>query len=155
MQFEELVKDLATRLNTEITVEDGACTLGVDDMAVTLMALPEVEAVAFAGEIGEPPPQGLEELYRSMLAANHLFRGTAGSTISLNEQNNKFNLCWYAPEAILDGEKFFQSLERFVNTLEAWKKMLADYRPEEKPAAKSDAETAPAPGFGANGFMSV
>lgn len=154
MQFEELVKDLATRLNTEITVEDGACTLGVDDLSVTLMELPEVEAVAFTGEIGYPPPQGMEELYRAMLSANHLFRGTAGATISFNEQNGKFNLCWHSPIAVLDGEKFFKSLERFINTVEAWQKMLADYRPEEK-NDETPAWNSPAGAFDSSGFISV
>ena len=41
---------------------------------------PDGLAVVGAAVIGEPPPERLEGLYKTILSANHLFAGTGGAT---------------------------------------------------------------------------
>jgi len=155
MIFEDLIKGLGERLSIELEIEDDTCMIGVDDMVITVMNLPEAGSVALVGDIGEPPPQGLERLYRSMLVANHLFAGTGGSTISFNDESGKFTLCRIDSASIVDAESFFTILERFVNTLETWRKMLADYRPmEDGDAGSGPSGDIEADRLGAS-FMSV
>lgn len=154
MRFEEHIEALSRQIGVPLRVdEEGACVIAVDDMAVTLQSLQQTDSVGFWGEIGEPPPQGLELLLSAMLEANHMFAGTGGATISRDPGSGRFYLCRVLDLRCLDAEAFSSALERFVNTLEAWMSLVKDYRGT-KPAvaaAKSDY----APGLGTEGFLAV
>ena len=146
MTFEELISGLGSKLGVELTSDDGSCVINVDDMVVTLMSLPDSDRLAVHGEIGDPPPEGLEQLLSAMLEANHLFAGTA------DHETGRFHLCRQEPLAILDVDSLAALVESFVNTLEIWRKAIASYRPVAKSAAECTDE---APQFGATGFVQV
>ena len=154
MRFDELIESLGSLIGVQLRVDDaGVCALAVKDMKLTLQDLPETDSIGLLGEIGEPPPQHLEDLLSAMLNANHCFRGTGGATISRDPDTGRFFLCRMLDARAVDGDGFFKALESFVNTQETWCRMLADYRGS---AAKSapDAEERP-PAFGGDGFISV
>ena len=152
MTFEELISGLGSKIGVELTSEDGECVINVDDMVVTLMSLPDSDRLAVHGEIGDPPPEGLEQLLSAMLEANHLFAGTAGATISRDHETGRFHLCQQEPLAILDADSLAALVESFVNTLGILRKAIASYRPVAKSAAEGADE---APQLGANGFVQV
>ena len=152
MTFEELISGLGSKIGVELTSDDGSCVINVDDMVVTLMSLPDSDRLAVYGEIGDPPPEGLEQLLSAMLEANHLFAGTAGATISRDHETGRFHLCRQEPLAILDADSLAALVESFVNTLEIWRKAIVSYRPVAKSAAEGSDE---GPQFGANGFFRV
>ena len=152
MTFEELISGLGSKIGVELTSDDGSCVINVDDMVVTLMSLPDSDRLAVHGEIGDPPPEGLEQLLSAMLEANHLFAGTAGATISRDHETGRFHLCRQEPLAILNADTLAALVESFVNTLEIWRKAIASYRPVAKSAAEGADE---APQLGANGFFRV
>ena len=152
MTFEELISGLSSKIGVELTSDDGSCVINVDDMVVTLMSLPDSDRLAVYGEIGDPPPEGLEQLLSAMLEANHLFAGTAGATISRDHETGRFHLCRHEPLAILDADSLAALVESFVNTLEIWRKAIASYRPVAKSAAEGADE---GPQLGANGFFRV
>ena len=152
MTFEELISALGERIGVDLAAEDGSCVINVDDMVVTLMSLPDSDRLAVHGEIGDPPPEGLEQLLSAMLEANHLFAATAGATISRDHETGRFHLCRHEPLATLDVDSLAALVESFVNTLEIWRKAIASYRPVAKSAAESTDE---APQFGATGFVQV
>jgi len=158
MEFEELIQQLGGRLGVELTVDaEHACRIGVDDMFVTIQSVEEAGVVSLYADVGEAPPQGLEELLSAMMNANYLFQGTSGATLSRNPEDGHFVICRYDSLAYLDIDGFTTRLEQFVNVLETWRKLLADYRPAEKPAAAASVpeEDAPgAPGF-SSPFMQV
>ena len=54
---------------------------------------------------------------------------------------------------LIDGSSFDTELEAFVNNVETWRRLLADFRPVAEAAAK-DAEVEH-PSFGTTGFMQV
>ena len=150
MTFEELISGLGS--GVELTSEDGECVINVDDMVVTLMSLPDSDRLAVHGEIGDPPPEGLEQLLSAMLEANHLFAGTAGATISRDHETGRFHLCRHEPLAILDADSLAALVESFVNTLGIWRKAIASYRPVAKSVSEGSDE---GPQFGATGFVQV
>ncbi len=152
MTFEELISGLGSKIGVELTSDDGSCVINVDDMVVTLMSLPDSDRLAVHGEIGDPPPEGLEQLLSAMLEANHLFAGTAGATISRDHETGRFHLCRHEPLAILDADSLAALVESFVNTLEIWRKAIASYRSVAKSAAEGTDETLQ---FGATGFVQV
>ena len=143
MQLNELIKSLNEVAGGEFTVENDTCTIGIDDMVVTIQEIAEEGIITTYAEIGEPPPQGLEQLLDSMLQANYLFQGTGGATISRDPESGKFFLCRCDASDTLDGEKFLKMVEKFVNVLETWVKLLANYRPaEESQSADMAGQTA-------------
>ena len=152
MTFEELISGLGSKIGVELTSEDGECVINVDDMVVTLMSLPDSDRLAVHGEIGDPPPEGLERLLSAMLEANHLFAGTAGATISRDHETGRFHLCRQEPLATLDADSLAALVESFVNTLEIWRKAIASYRPVAKSVPEGSDE---APQLGATGFVQV
>ncbi len=129
MESTELITALGEKLGIELLPdEDGACGFEADGLAVSVNALPELDAIALSGDLGEPPPVGLETLSKAMLEAQYLFRGTHGATISLDAGTGRFALCRSIPCKALDAESFFVETEQFVNTLEFWFKVINDYR---------------------------
>ncbi len=69
--------------------------------------------------------------------------------------NGRIVLCRLLPLATLDADRLYAEVERFVNTVATWAKVVADYRgaAAEVPGEGS-AEEIPAT-FGAGGFMQV
>jgi len=155
MELENLMSAFAEKLGIEgVEVKDGTCSLTIDDIPMEFTESPGGEAVIGAAVVGEPPPERLEGLYKTLLGANHLFGGTAGATISLDPDNGRIALCRALPLATLDGDKFYAEVERFVNTAETWAKVVSDYRGAAAEAPdEGAAEERPA--FGAGGFMQV
>ena len=127
MDAKELMADIARRIGLEYDGAD-AFSFAADGLAVAIARLPELDAVALTGDIGEPPPEKLEGLYKTLLGANHRFGGTAGATISLDPETGRIALCRVLPLATLDGDTLYAELERFVNTMEAWSNVVSNYR---------------------------
>ena len=153
MRFEEQIEALGRKIGVPLQADDeGSCVLSVDDMTVTLQSIPEAESAGFWGEIGEPPPQGLEKLLSAMLEANHMFKGTGGATISRDSETGSFFLCRILDLRNLDAEAFVAALERFVNVLEAWIALVRDYR-DVAPDMPADS-TVPT-GLRGDGFLAV
>ena len=151
MTFEELMEEAGRTLGVDLLAHDGTTQLEIDGMAVSVLEMPELEAVVLNGVIGEPPPQGLAALHRAMLEANFNFAGTAGATLAVDPDDGALTLTRLAPLPLLDTTKFLALLERFVNVLETWRTIVADYRPDESaPASPADG----APGLG-DGFLQV
>ena len=148
MELAELVGEFGERIGLDLKPdENGTCALAVDGMNITIQDVSEAYAVGLWGRIGAPPPEGLRQLYEMMLDANHLFRATSGATISRDPESGDFYLCRLLDLRVLDSESFFSALEKFVNTLEVWQKVIADYRPVADEIGKKDADRAAASGL--------
>ena len=157
MEPAELLRSLGARIGIELLPDaDGACAIEADGIAVTFTALPELSSIVLLGDLGEPPPERLEGLYRALLEANHLFRETAGATISLDPDAGRFALCKSLPAALLDQDSFFGEVERFVNAVESWSRLIRDFRSAAAESTSKDGEdAASAPALGSGGFLSV
>jgi len=159
MEAQELLKSLNEKLGGLDLAFDETKTLAleVDGMAMSILDLSESGALALTGLVGRPPPEDdLAPLYRSLLEANYTFSGAAGSTLSVNPESGDIELCRALPLAALDGESFFAEVERFVNMLETWGKIVADYRAAREAAGDAtEAASFEPPPFGGSGFMQV
>ena len=129
MEAIELVKELARRTGAALELDEtGACSFEADGLAVEIVPLPELDSIALSGDLGEPPPQEVSRLYRLMLEANRNFAATFGATLSLDGATGRFALCKVLPLKAHDGESFAREVERFLNTQEAWAKIVRDWR---------------------------
>ncbi len=127
MEIEEIIENFGEKfgLNLELD-ETRSCNFSVDDIAVTITILDEVDTVALIGDIGSPPEFDREKLYRLLLEANYLYNATHGATLSLNEDNGHVCLSRYLPAALLDPEKLYLEVETFINVADTWVTVMRD-----------------------------
>lgn len=97
-----------------------------DAFEFSIHNLSEQGSIVLSGHLGSIPhhPEGL---FRLMLEAQHCFRETEGTTFSIDSERDYLSLHRIIPCAGLDGDIFFNVVERFVNQLEAWTRIICDY----------------------------
>lgn len=154
MEFKDLLKALSEHLGggVNLTPHDGTVDLSVDDMHLSVTGSDETSSVSFVGIVGElPPGKRSERLFKALLEANHLFAGTGGATFSINGKDGVITLNRSLSYDMLTGETFCEALTLFVNTLESWIRLVADYRAAQDSSddVRDDKLTA------GNGFMAV
>ena len=157
MAFDDLIKEFASKSGMAgLEAQDGAAAVDIDGMRVALLHDRDSDAVLILGEVGAPPPEAEGRFAALLLQANHLFRRTGGATFAQNPETRSYVLMRAMPLPTLDAETLSAALEAFVNTLERWRRLLADYRPsEENAAAAPPAADWGVPAFGSSGFMPV
>ena len=150
MSFDEMVDSVGAALGIELQVDDDVCAFAVDEqdghyMPVLMQHIAEKGIVLVWADLGEPPPQGLELLYKTMLEANDLYAGTGGAILALSDSSGHFRLQRYDMLAALDGDRAREIIESFVSTLEKWRAVVRDYR-ESLPAPSAGHADAPGDG---------
>ena len=155
MEATEIIKAFCERIGIEYAPDkNGACTFEADGLRVTIADLPEIDCVALVGDLGEPPPQRLERLYKMMLEGNHLLGATGGATLSLNSEMGRFALCQFLPYRATDVDSLYTVTDRFVSTLEAWNKLIGDFR-DIQPLVDKAEEGQASGDLQMNGFVQV
>lgn len=148
MEFTDLIANFAERHGiADLAAEDGAAAIEVDGIAI-LLASTGGELLATA-EIGDPPPDGAAAFADLLLEANL----ESEAVFAKSQENGRYVLTRRLQLANLDGEAFDSALEAFVNRAEAWRKLLADYRPAAAAAAEASSSENASVGLGA--FMQV
>ena len=129
MEFNELIADFAKRHNVEdLVATDGAAALDIDGIIVTIVGGGDV--LNLSAEIGEPPAEGAAVFANLLLEANirpDVFFAKIpdpGPYVAVRR----------IPLALVDDDVFDSALESFVNTVETWRRLLADFRPAAKAA---------------------
>ena len=149
----EIIKALGERVGIGFDPgSDGSCAFEADGLLVTISDLREIDSIALVGDLGEPPPERLDALYKTLLEANHLFGGTVGATVSCDPETGRLALCRVLPCRMLDGDSFYAEAERFVSTLENWAKIIREFRAA---PPVGDSAPAPMPGGHDSGFIAV
>lgn len=148
MEFTKLIANFATRHGiADLAAYDGAAAIEVDGIAILLAAVGG-ELLATA-EIGEPPPEGAAAFADLLLEANL----ESEAVFAKSQESGRYVLTRRLPLTGLDDGAFDSALEALVNRAEAWRKLLADYRPAAAAAAEAAAEDTAAVGIGS--FMQV
>ena len=158
MELKELMTAFAETLGIEgIAVENGTCSLTIDDIPMEFTESPDGLAVVGAAVIGEPPPEKREEFYAMLLRANTQLYGTQGIALGISPDTGEIILIGGLPFKGLEMEEFCKSLDEFVSKAEEWREALENFRPAAEEAAVRDEEEAQFRRFGMNGpgFMSV
>lgn len=160
MELKELMDGLAAACGVLDVKPDaeGAYHLGIDDMTVSFMSLDESGQLVVWAEVCEPPPEGRERLYRTLMESMFLGRATGGGAFSIEPESGKVYLQRVEFLSALDVESFVGIVEKFVNVLEGWRKIIANYRPAAQEMERRSAEESAAArqaGMGMDGFMQV
>lgn len=158
MEFDELMKGFAGQIGVPdlAPTEDGTCQVDIDGMVVNFVEVPETRQLVTWAEVGEPPPEGRERLYKALMEAMYMGQATGGSTFALSPQSERIQLFRLDPLTLLDLEAFLAMLEKFVNVLEQWRKLLGEFSAVAPEIAKSEAKgVEESRQFGLGGFMQV
>lgn len=129
MEYTELMNEFAGRvgLTDPSPIEDGTCRFDIDGMVVNFVEVSEARQLATWAEVGEPPSEGRERFYAGLMEAMFMGRATGGSTFALNPESGRIQLFRLDPLPLLDLEAFMAMLEKFVNVLEQWRKLLGEF----------------------------
>ncbi|HMR30297.1 MAG TPA: type III secretion system chaperone [Geminicoccaceae bacterium] len=115
----------------ELALDDaGCCALSFDDVVVNFEADAESERLFLYAEVGDAPEGLAEALYRDILAANLLWQGTGGATLSLDAAGRRFVLGHAVPVGRIGEVDFVTTVERFVDIAETWRRRIAETGPQ-------------------------
>lgn len=163
-EIHELMADFVAKLNVGDAKPDadGVYHFEIDGMPVSIMEVAELRQLVVLGDLGDlPPVGGRERLYRTMLEAMFMGEGTCGSTFSIDRKSGRVILQRVLPLIALDPDVFMAEIERFVNILEKWRGLIADFRevsPDLEGAGDVPSTTptdGPGGGLGLGGFLQV
>ena len=147
MDFEKLISDFAERHGiANLAAEDNAAALDIDGIVVTLIAAGD--ALSVSADIGEPPSEGRGDFAELMLEANLQL----DAFFAKEPEGETYVAVRRLALPTLDSDAFDAALEALVNQAETWRRLLADFRPAAKAAAKEEDS---APSFGTGGFLQV
>ena len=158
MELNELMSAFAEKLGIEgIAVENGTCSLTIDDIPMEFTESPDGLAVVGVAVIGEPPPEKREAFYEMLLEANTQLYGTKGIALGKSPDTGEIMLIGGPPFKGLELQEFCKDLDEFVSKAEEWREALENFRPAAEEAAVRDEEDAQFRKFGMNGpgFISV
>jgi Tir chaperone protein (CesT). len=158
MELNELMSAFAEKLGIEgIAVENGTCSLTIDDIPMEFTESPDGLAVVGVAVIGEPPPEKREAFYEMLLEANTQLYGTKGIALGKSPDTGEIMLIGGLPFKGLELQEFCKDLDEFVSKAEEWREALENFRPAAEEAAVRDEEAAQFSRFGGNGpgFISV
>ena len=124
----ELINAFCERLGIKSEANaEGVYAFEVDAFEFAVYDLSEQRRVALVGDLGAVPSVNSEGLFRLMLEAQHCFRDTEGAVFSIDRERDRLTLNRMLSCLELDNETFFNEVERFVNQLEAWTRIIRDY----------------------------
>jgi hypothetical protein len=103
----------------------GCCVLSFDEIVVNLEADGESHRLFIYADLGEAPDGLPEALYRQILEANLLWKGTGGATLSLDGQARRFVVAHGMPADRISEADFLTTIERFVDIAENWRQRIA------------------------------
>ena len=154
MELSEIMEQFAQKIGLADFAPDadGSYRLAIDDMTVSFVDEGESRTLATYAEIGDPPPEGVTALYRVLMEAMFMGQATCGSAFSVEPNSGKIFLHRVDSLAALDADAFSAMLEKFVNVLEQWRKLIADFRPVAGEVEKVLSDEPPMLG---SGFMQV
>ena len=142
MNFRDFTQELGKALGMELENVGGACGLDIDGVAVMLHDADDL--VLVTAEIGHPPPEeGLEALFKTVLKANWLYRGTGGATLAINPDDDSLWLEKYNFLERLDGEKGIEMITRFAETVKTWQELVSGFTPDTPSASALDESYTP------------
>ncbi len=148
MEFKQLITDFAKRHSVEnLVAVDNAAALDIDGIIVTIVA--KDDALVLSADVGDPPSEGAAVFSDLLLEANM----QSGVVFAKVPEPGQYVAVKRLQLALLDNDGFDAALEAFVNQVETWRRLLADFRPIAKTAAEGAAGEKPS--FGSSGFMPV
>ena len=147
MTFKETIDALGKELGVKMEIEDDTCAVSLDakegdHVTILLQGQDERGMMLTCADLGEPPPEGREALYQSLLEANDLYGGTAGATLSLDSRTGRVRIQRIDALDALADVGLSRAFIAFADTAAAWKRFVADVRAAAKDTSGAEMPSA-------------
>ena len=123
--YESLLQDFAN--SRELSAQDLLLTqeIMVDDVLVSLVyeGLDDAGDLVFYSSLGSPAKDQLLEAYRLMLLSNHLWSGTGGATLGLQD-DGRASLCHRTPLNQINADGLATTLGLFAGQAAQWRGII-------------------------------
>ncbi|HVJ68934.1 MAG TPA: type III secretion system chaperone [Caulifigura sp.] len=116
--------------------ESDCCAVAFDEVVVNFEFDPSCGQLFLYSDLGDAHEGLPEALYRRLLAANLLWKGTGQATLSLDDQAQRFVLAHALPAARMSNVDFVETVESFVNIAEEWRGNIAEGKQPETESAE-------------------
>ncbi len=133
-----MISLLSKAIGIELQIEDGVCGFKAGDpeddvgsVEIMISNVEERSEILLYADLGNVPPEGREDIYRTLLEANNLFQGTAGATLGLENGTGLIRLQLRENSSIF-ANNAEEHVGAFVETALTWKKIVVDYRASRK-----------------------
>ncbi len=155
MLYTELMSGLATEsgLVGLAPDENGVVSLDIDGMVVIITEAGSGSALVIRGDAGELPPEGQEGLRKMLLEGNLAMSTTTGESFGSDSQSGRVFLLARESISSITLPDFIRRLESFINALESWRRVIADFR--QAADAKQASGESPTNESTSGGFMRV
>ena len=153
MEFNALMQQFAAKFDiSNLTIEDDAVALEIDEMAFGFINDPAVDTLTIVVDLGQQSINANGALGAMMLKANFLFQATKGATLFQNPENDAFGLQQMYRLLDLDVDKLSAEVEKLANMAEEWKAIIAGCSQAENAAEERNAQDA---SISTGGFIQV
>ena len=126
MTFGEVIDGIGKNLVVELVDEGGAAAVQVDGNTIIFQAADD-DLVLLHADLGEIAPENRDRVLAAAMEANWLYEGTGGGTLAVNPADGRLHLEKYTWFDRLVPDDTLSMIERFVATVETWRKILSDY----------------------------
>ena len=160
MELKELMRAFtaAAGLGEPETDDAGGYTFAIDDVTVSFRERTETQELITVSEVGELPDEGAEHVYRLLMEAMFRDGGSGGAIFSLEPDSKRIWAHRRDSLATMDDEGFRSMLERFVNGMEEWRRLvggLSELAPKLAEAKESAALENRELSMNTEGFMRI
>lgn len=148
----------AAGLGEPVTDDAGGYTFAIDDVMVSFLEQTETQDLVTVSEVGELPDEGAEHVCRLLMEAMFRDGGSGGAIFSLEPGTRRIWAHRRDSLATMDDEGFRSMLERFVNGMEEWRRLvggLSKLAPKLAEAKESAARESRELSMNAEGFMRI
>ncbi|WP_028879870.1 CesT family type III secretion system chaperone [Terasakiella pusilla] len=130
-QFEAILTEFAKHVNLA-AIDDFLKyhVLIVDKISIEFVheADAEGDSLLLVADLGQVPVNARGTVYKYLLSANVVFKGTGGSTLGVHEETDNVILSFAVPNHALEPEKLADIIKGFVDVAEFWRASLENWR---------------------------
>lgn len=139
MSFKALLQELKSELGEGAVKEDNdhQYSLILDEYWVMVHLQPDEEQILVAASLGPLPEGDKGELFKAMLQGQYFYHQTSGATLAVDDDSSFVVLQCLLPLPLINKEILVRSLEKFLNTADAWRQKLQSYGQEQQSADRT------------------
>jgi hypothetical protein len=129
--YTELLQNVATLLGLPQAAFVATQELVIDNLKIAFdfqpldPNLPTVGDVIFFSVLGRPTPEREGERHRLLLQGNHLWAGTGGATLGIQQEGGAVVIAMRLPLEGLNAEYLLQVLDSYADTARFWAAAIA------------------------------
>ena len=144
--YDDLIRSFATQmgLDAEALAQTQEIVISGMHIGLTFEGDDNIGDLVYFADLGTPPEARTNDVYKTLLQANHKWVGTRGATLGLQMDTGAVTLSGRIDVKAVTGESLGMLLDVFTDTATFWRDYVAaiPLRAEEPPPLRTEATTA-------------